>query len=306
MADIIQIRRGTSSQWSTTNPVLADGELGFETDTKKGKLGNGVTAWNSLPYSWTGVDYGTVASQIVAASSKTTPVDADLVGLVDSADSNTLKKLSWANIKATLKTYFDTLYANIIHTHSASDITSGTLAVARGGTGISSYTTGNYINASGATTLQQRTPAQVLSDIGAAASSHTQNASTILAGTFASGNFIFPANLEIQGQINSPVNAKGNSGTGTVTFNWNDANIQSVTLTGSCTFAFSNPTSGATYQIIITQDGTGGRAITFPTIHWESKLAPSLTGTANSKDIVTLTYDGTNYNGVISKNHGTP
>jgi hypothetical protein len=52
----------------------------------------------------------TVPAQIVAASAKTTPVDADLVGLVDSAASNALKKLTWANVKATLKTYFDTLY----------------------------------------------------------------------------------------------------------------------------------------------------------------------------------------------------
>ena len=49
-------------------------------------------------------------AMIVAATSKTTPVDADLLPLVDSADSNTLKKLTWANLKATLKTYFDTLY----------------------------------------------------------------------------------------------------------------------------------------------------------------------------------------------------
>ena len=45
-----------------------------------------------------------------AATSKATPVDADEVPLVDSAASNVLKKLTWANLKATLKTYFDTLY----------------------------------------------------------------------------------------------------------------------------------------------------------------------------------------------------
>lgn len=45
-----------------------------------------------------------------ALSSKTTPVDADSVLIEDYADSNKTKKLSWANIKATLKTYFDTLY----------------------------------------------------------------------------------------------------------------------------------------------------------------------------------------------------
>jgi len=42
--------------------------------------------------------------------SKTTPVDADSVLLQDTEDSNIWKKLSWANVKATLKTYFDTLY----------------------------------------------------------------------------------------------------------------------------------------------------------------------------------------------------
>jgi hypothetical protein len=45
-----------------------------------------------------------------AATSKTTPVDADEMPLVDSAASNVLKKLTWANLKATLKTYFDSLY----------------------------------------------------------------------------------------------------------------------------------------------------------------------------------------------------
>lgn len=57
--------------------------------------------------------------------------------------------------------------------------TAGTLAVNRGGTGISSYTANNYIRASGATTLQQRTPAQVLSDIGAAAVSHTHTIANV-------------------------------------------------------------------------------------------------------------------------------
>lgn len=52
----------------------------------------------------------TINSEINSASSKSTPVDADLVGIVDSADSNSLKKLSWANIKATLKAYFDAIY----------------------------------------------------------------------------------------------------------------------------------------------------------------------------------------------------
>lgn len=44
----IQFRRGTAAQWSSTNPVLASGELGYETDTGNFKIGNGSSAWNSL------------------------------------------------------------------------------------------------------------------------------------------------------------------------------------------------------------------------------------------------------------------
>jgi hypothetical protein len=46
----IQIRRGTAAQWTSANPTLAAGEWGYETDTNKGKIGNGSTAWNSLAY----------------------------------------------------------------------------------------------------------------------------------------------------------------------------------------------------------------------------------------------------------------
>jgi hypothetical protein len=107
MADIIQHRRGTSTQWATTNPVLADGEPGLETDTDKEKRGNGIDPWNSRPYLTATAD---VAQAITAAVAKTTPVDADNIGITDSGASNILKKVTWANVKATLKTYFDTLY----------------------------------------------------------------------------------------------------------------------------------------------------------------------------------------------------
>lgn len=51
-----------------------------------------------------------LAATITGATSKTTPVDADELPLADSAASYGLKKLTWANLKATAKTYFDTLY----------------------------------------------------------------------------------------------------------------------------------------------------------------------------------------------------
>jgi hypothetical protein len=60
--------------------------------------------------------YANVGEAIHAASAKTTPVDADTIPLTDSADSNLMKKVSWANIKATLKTYLDTLYQPLLTT----------------------------------------------------------------------------------------------------------------------------------------------------------------------------------------------
>jgi hypothetical protein len=50
MADQIQLRRTTAASWTATNPMLAQGEFGYETDTNKLKLGDGSTAWNSLSY----------------------------------------------------------------------------------------------------------------------------------------------------------------------------------------------------------------------------------------------------------------
>lgn len=78
-------------------------------------IADGVTLTVSATASVSGTNSGnetttTTGSLINGATEKTTPVDADFIGLMDSAASNILKKLSWVNIKTTAKTYFDTLY----------------------------------------------------------------------------------------------------------------------------------------------------------------------------------------------------
>ena len=45
-----QFRRGTAAQWTSANPILAAGEFGYESDTGKGKIGNGSSTWTSLTY----------------------------------------------------------------------------------------------------------------------------------------------------------------------------------------------------------------------------------------------------------------
>ena len=48
--DRIQLRRDSSDNWAKVNPILLEGEVGFETDTKLRKIGDGVHRWNDLEY----------------------------------------------------------------------------------------------------------------------------------------------------------------------------------------------------------------------------------------------------------------
>ena len=50
MATKIQLRRDTAANWSSLNPVLAQGEPGLELDTSNLKIGDGVTQWTGLSY----------------------------------------------------------------------------------------------------------------------------------------------------------------------------------------------------------------------------------------------------------------
>lgn len=52
MATRMLQRRGTSIEWSTANPILGDGEIGFDRTTGFVKIGDGVTAWNDLPLTY--------------------------------------------------------------------------------------------------------------------------------------------------------------------------------------------------------------------------------------------------------------
>jgi len=70
MAIRIQVRRGTATQWSTSDPVLAAGEIGFETNTGKFKVGvGGTTVYSDLPYF---LDEDDIASLISSSALSTT------------------------------------------------------------------------------------------------------------------------------------------------------------------------------------------------------------------------------------------
>ena len=87
-----------------------------------------------------------------------------------------------------------------------------------------------------------------------------------------------------------------------IEINWNNGNNQYVVMTGNTVFTFANPVNGQVYRIGITQDATGSRTVTWPTIKWAGGSAPTLTTTANKSDIVTLLYSDGAYYADCTKN----
>lgn len=131
MAAVIQVKRGTASSWTSANTVLAAGEIGFETDTKKMKVGDGSTAWNSLSYTATdgdisGVTAGTGLSGGGTSGSVTVSLDTTSQYVVPSQTTHSGKYLttdgttsSWGSVdlssktdKSTLTTTGDIYYAS--------------------------------------------------------------------------------------------------------------------------------------------------------------------------------------------------
>ena len=86
MATKIQLRRDTAANWTSVNPTLSAGELGYETDTDKVKIGDGLTAWTSLTYLIDGTA-GAETDPIVGAVSGI--VKADGAGNISAASAGT-------------------------------------------------------------------------------------------------------------------------------------------------------------------------------------------------------------------------
>jgi hypothetical protein len=111
---LIQPRRGTAAEWTAANPVLADSEFGFETDTKKMKMGDGSTDWASLTYISTwgggGGGSGTVTSVSVTtangvsgsvATPTTTPAITLTLGAITPSSVNASGTITASNFSGT-------------------------------------------------------------------------------------------------------------------------------------------------------------------------------------------------------------
>lgn len=149
----ILVRRGTATQWSTENPVLGSGEWGYDETNKIAKMGDGSTAWNSL-----------------VANAGLSDADPVALGTADSGDATTIARANHVHPTTGLVLTNDARLTDArtptSHNHGATEITSGTLPVARGGTGQAALTAGRYLRGDGTNSVQLRTNAEVRTDLG--------------------------------------------------------------------------------------------------------------------------------------------
>lgn len=134
-------RQAASATLTTLSSATAAGLALMDDATaadQRTTLGLGTAATHNVPASGDaasgevvkGNDTRLDVAATVHAATAASLADADEQGFWQSA-SSALRKISWANVKAAIKTYADTLYAAISHTHAASAIDSGTLDAAR-------------------------------------------------------------------------------------------------------------------------------------------------------------------------------
>lgn len=139
----IQLRRDTAANWASANPTLASGEPAFETDTGKFKIGDGVTAYNSLPYKGEGSagvdDYEDLTSKpqinSITLEGNKTATDLGLATVEDIANLDTNKQnkltagaglsLTDNEISIDTQTYKGLVYSNNDTTFGTIDYSSG-------------------------------------------------------------------------------------------------------------------------------------------------------------------------------------
>jgi hypothetical protein len=130
--DIIRIRRDTLANWTSVNPVLAIGEISYDTTSEAIRIGDGSTVWLSLPE---------------ITSAVTAPINATYITQVaDGTLTNefALGSLATGIVKNTTTTGVLSIAVGAdlpAHVHSAADITSGTVATARLGSGSATSST---------------------------------------------------------------------------------------------------------------------------------------------------------------------
>ncbi len=132
MAVKLQVRRGTATNWTSTNPTLSAGEFGLETNTGKLKIGTGSTAWNSLPYvGLTPTEISTAISNAIAGVIDLSPSTLDTLNELAAAINDdpqffTTITTAVSNAQSAAEDYADSAISTAINALDTDDIEEGT------------------------------------------------------------------------------------------------------------------------------------------------------------------------------------
>jgi hypothetical protein len=89
-----------------------------------------------------------------------------------------------------------------------------------------------------------------------------------------------------------------------ITVNLANGTVQQLTLTANTTITMPTAAAGKSFVIMLKQDATGSRTVTWTTVSWPSATAPTITTTANKQDLYSFFSDGTNwYGATIAQNY---
>jgi len=89
-----------------------------------------------------------------------------------------------------------------------------------------------------------------------------------------------------------------------ITVSLANGTVQILTLTGNATITMPTASAGKSFIIILRQDATGSRSVTWSTVNWAGGTAPTVTGTASKQDIFSFFSDGTSWYGTtIGQNY---
>jgi len=89
-----------------------------------------------------------------------------------------------------------------------------------------------------------------------------------------------------------------------ITVDLANGTVQNLTLTGNATITMPTAVAGKSFIIILSQDATGSRTVTWSTVSWPSATAPTVTSTASKKDIFSFFSNGTSWLGTtIGQNY---
>lgn len=113
MATRMLQRRGTTAEWVADNPILGDGEIGYDRTTKIIKMGDGVTAWEDLDTAHLNKSGGTMTGALTLIA----PTSANHAARKTDVDVETTARIDADNAEATARADADTGISNNLSTH---------------------------------------------------------------------------------------------------------------------------------------------------------------------------------------------